>query len=252
MTRTWTKREDYEPDITIVAALFDGRMTSVPHTVGVYDASWVDKLYRGFARNYSGTFDFICLTDKNYKFQEPIRSERLSVSVDQYGWMCLVDMYRPGLCKGQRFTVGLDTIITGPVDDILHYKTKIGLCTDPTYPQLVCNAVTSATPEFCEEMWKLFEWKKTAWINECQLSLIAVHEDKTSKIIKVPSEMDVLRRYYNDSDRLDAIFPYRIQSYKKHIVPDRRLLETASIVYFHGTPKPHEILDERWVQEHWK
>ena len=63
MTKTWTKREDYEPDITIVTALFDGRQTSVPHTVGVYTPSWVDKLYRGFARNYSGKFDFICLTD---------------------------------------------------------------------------------------------------------------------------------------------------------------------------------------------
>ena len=136
MTKTWTKREDYEPDITIVTVLFDGRMTSVPHTVGVYDASWVDKLYRGFARNYSGTFDFICLTDMNYKFAEPIRNIRLSVSVDQYGWMCLVDQYRPGLCKGQRFTVGLDTIITGSVDEILNYKTKIGLCTAVSYTHL--------------------------------------------------------------------------------------------------------------------
>ena len=25
MTRTWTKREDYEPEITVVTVLFDGR-----------------------------------------------------------------------------------------------------------------------------------------------------------------------------------------------------------------------------------
>ena len=101
-------------------------------------------------------------------------------------------------------------------------------------------------------MWKMFEWKKTEWLNECQLSLVEVYEDKTSKVIKVPSEMDVLRRYYNDSDRLDVIFPYQIQSYKKHIVPDRRLLDTASIVYFHGKPKPHQIMYKQWVQENWR
>ena len=33
--KTWGKREAYTPDITIVTALFDGRMTGVPHTTGV-------------------------------------------------------------------------------------------------------------------------------------------------------------------------------------------------------------------------
>ena len=248
MTKTWTNREDYDPDITIVTTLFDGRNTSVPHTVGVYTPEWVDKLYRGIARNYSGTFDFICLTDKNYKFKEPIKNVRLTESVDEYGWMCMVDMYRPGLCKGQRFTAGLDTIITGPLDDILNHKTKIALCTDPIYPELVCNAVTSASPEFCEEMWKMYQWKKKDWLRECLLSL---EVKDTNKVVIVPSEMDVLRRYYNDSEKLDVIFPFRILSYKISINHDRRLLGTSSIVYFHGTPKPHE-LNEPWIQAHWR
>ena len=41
-------------------------MTGVPHTVGVYDAEYVEKLYRGFKRNLTIPFDFICLVDKNY------------------------------------------------------------------------------------------------------------------------------------------------------------------------------------------
>ena len=252
MTKTWTKREDYEPDITVITTLFDGRQTSVPHTVGVYTPSWVDKLYRGIARNYKGKFDFICLTDQNYKFEEPIRNERLSMSVDLYGWLCLVDMYRPDLCKGQRFTVGLDTIITGPIDNILNWKNKIGLCTDPGQPHLICNAVTSASPEFCVEYWKLWDWKKTDWLTECQMNF---NSERTHRSVKAPSEMEVLRTYYNDVDRLDEKFPYSILSYKKHIRQDRSLLDTASIVYFHGRPKPHQLLNrvgEEWVQENWK
>jgi len=249
MTKTWTKREDYEPDITIVTALFDGRQTSVPHTVGVYTPSWVDKLYRGFARNYTGTFDFICLTDKNYVFEEPIRSIRFSMSVDQYGWLCMADVYRPDLCKGQRFTVGLDTIITGPVDDILNYKTKIGLCTDPFTPHLVCNAVTSASPEFCEEYWKLWEWNKTDWLTKCKMKF---NNERTHREVKAPSEMVVLRTYYNNAEKLDVKFPYYILSYKKHIRDDPGMLDTASIVYFHGKPKPHQIGHEEWVQKNWR
>ena len=51
----WKNREDYEPDITIVTALFNGFNTLVPQTksyVGIYTTEWVEKLYRGIARNY--------------------------------------------------------------------------------------------------------------------------------------------------------------------------------------------------------
>ncbi len=65
--KTWGKREAYTPDITIVTALFDGRMTGVPHTTGVYDAAYVEKLYRGFQRNLTIPFGFICLVDKNFR-----------------------------------------------------------------------------------------------------------------------------------------------------------------------------------------
>ena len=235
----WSDRKVYTADMTIVTALFDGRMTDVPHSVGIYDASWVDKLYRGISRNYSGMFDFICLTDKNYKFEEPIITERLSMSVDQYGWMCMVDMYRPNLCKGNRFTMGLDTIITGPMDDILNHNTRVGLCGDPLEPDKVCNAVTLASPEFCDEYWDRWKDKNKDMMKECIF-------------LRAPSEMAVLRKYYNDVERLDVTFPNRILSYKAHVVGNSRSLIDSSIVYFHGNPKPHNIVHQGWVQENWK
>ena len=59
--------------ITIVTALFDGNNFGIPHTTGVYNASWVDKLYRGFKRNSIVPFEMVCLVDKEYNFEEPIR-----------------------------------------------------------------------------------------------------------------------------------------------------------------------------------
>ena len=66
------------------------------------------------------TFDFICLTDriislKNLSEMKDFRCQSMSM-VGYVWWMCI----RPDLCKGQRFTAGLDTIITGSVDDILN------------------------------------------------------------------------------------------------------------------------------------
>ena len=238
----WSDRESYKPKITIVTALFDGRCTGIPHSVGIYNEEWVDRLYRGISRNYNDTFEFICLVDKNYKFKEDIKDVRFKRSVDQYGWMSLMEMYRPDLCTGKRFTVGLDTIITGPLDDIFEYEAKIAVCSDPIFPKTICNAVTICDDEFCEEFWN-------SWIND------EYNKIQNNKLVigerQVPSEMVLLRNLYGDSPRIDSIFKSRILSYKIHIQQNPERIKDSSIIYFHGQPKPHQVLGAQWVQENW-
>ena len=258
--KEWGSREAYKP--TIVTALFDGRQTGVPHTTGVYDTAYVEKLYRGFKRNLTIPFDFICLVDKNYIFQEDIKPVRFKRSVDQYGWMSLMEMYRPEICEGIRLTVGLDTIVTGPMDDILQAQvSKFAVCTDPMYPDQICNAITLSTPEFCEEFWGMWEGNEAKLIPESKLIL--------ENVAPAPSEMVLMRKYYGNSPCIDKIFPNKILSYKVHVKeneypiedletgPHHRyeyrleLIYKSSIIYFHGWPKPHNIAQQRWVQENW-
>ena len=260
--KTWGKREAYTPDITIVTALFDGRMTGVPHTTGVYDAAYVEKLYRGFQRNLTIPFGFICLVDKNYIFQEDIRAVRFKRSVDQYGWMSLMEMYRPELCTGNRFTVGLDTIITGSIDDIVTAKVlKLAVCTDPMVKDKICNAVTLSTPEFCEEFWGMWEGNEAKLMPENKLEF--------NNLPPASSEMVLLRNHYGNSPCIDKVFPNRILSYKVHVKQGElplnilecesininqyrlELIDQSSIIYFHGWPKPHHLAEQRWVQENW-
>ena len=241
-TNGWAPRESYLTDITVVTVLFDGRNTGVPHTVGVYTPEWVDKLYRGIARNYKGMFELICMVDKQYQFQEPIKQVRFEKSVDQYGWMSCLEVYRPDICQGKRFTIGLDTIITGPLDDIFAYSAKIALCTDPMIPQTVCNAVTISDSEFCDELWTMWRGNEYKLMKESQLEI---------GWQTFPSEMALLRNHYADSPLLDKIFPGRILSYKQQILGrPTHLLDNSSIIYFHGVPKPHQMKD-RWVRECW-
>jgi|TARA_Y100000310_G_scaffold222651_1_gene224385 hypothetical protein len=239
----WNDRKSYNPKITIVTALFDGRCTGIPHSVGIYNEEWVNRLYRGISRNYNDLFDFICLVDKNYKFKEDIKGIRFKRSVDQYGWMSLMEMYHPDLCTGKRFTVGLDTIITGPLDDIFEYDAKIAVCTDPLTPQTICNAVTICNDEFCEEFWN-------SWVNDEYNKLQNNKLDVGGK--QAPSEMVLLRNLYGDSPRIDTIFKSRILSYKAHIQHKPERIKDSSIIYFHGYPKPHEIVNQQWVMENWK
>ena len=259
--KEWGSRKAYKP--TIVTALFDGRQTGVPHTTGVYDPAYVEKLYRGFKRNLTIPFDFVCLVDKNYIFQEDIKAVRFKRSVDQYGWMSLMEMYRPEICEGIRLTVGLDTIITGPVDDILQAQvSKFAVCTDPMYPNQICNAITLSTPEFCEEFWGMWEGNEVKLIPDSKLVL--------ENVAPAPSEMVLMRKYYGDSPCIDKVFPNRILSYKVHVKENEhpidklegvshnvyqnrlKLIERSSIIYFHGWPKPHNIAEQRWVRENWK
>lgn len=237
----WAARSVYEPNITIVVALFDGRNAPVPHSVGIYDESWVDKLYRGVARNYNGHFDFVCLTDRNYIFSEPIKQIRFDRSVDQYGWMSLMEWYHPKVCNTRRVTMGIDTIITGPLDDIFDYDLKehnLGVCQDPYWPEEICNAMTIAEPSFCNEFWNYWINNEKEILKNCDLFPGA------------PSEMVVLRSLYGDSPRIDTIFKGRILSYKAHVRDHWDRLADTSIVYFHGSPKPHQV-NEQWVRENW-
>ena len=63
--------------LTFVTTLFDGKKLGIPHSTGIYDGSWVDKLYRGIQRNYDGEFELVCLVDKKYDdIKEPVRQEK--------------------------------------------------------------------------------------------------------------------------------------------------------------------------------
>ena len=68
--------------------------------------------------------------------------------------------------------------------------------------------------------------------------------------------MVLLRKYYGNSPCIDKVFPNRIISYKVNCddnnILQQEVIDQASIVYFHGHPKPHQIIHERWVQENWK
>ena len=238
----WKPRESYDTNITIVTALFNGQQTGIPHSVGIYTPEWVDKLYRGIARNLNGSFDFICLTDQNYRFKENVRGERFERSVDQYGWMSLMELWRPDLCKGRRVTMGLDTIITGPLDDIFSFVPEnIACCSDPRFPRTICNAITIANKEFCEEWWHM-------WISDEHNFMSRYKLPPWDK----PSEMVALREHYGDCPRLDWRYPGTIFSYKDMIQKNPTLLHDSSIVYFHGDPKPHQIKHLEWVRNNWK
>ena len=147
--------------LTFVTALFDGTKLGIPHSTKIYDGTWVDKLYRGIERNYSGDFDLVCLVDKEYNdIKEPVSLVPF-LNMGR-GWICLIELYRPDLTRGKRFTFGLDTIITGNIDDICSFGGPMGMITDTMDTGKVCNGITIADAKSSNYVWNVWtnrrEW----------------------------------------------------------------------------------------------
>ena len=207
--------------ITVATALWDANVNSQPFS-RCYDESWVEKLYRGFARNLTQPFRFVCFSDRYRDFAEPIEQEPLLTSVPSYG--CYIEPFRLGV---PMILAGLDTIIVGNVDHLAERCLKpvrLALPRDPYAPGRACNGVA------------LIPWGQEDIYNRWRSE----------------NDMEWLRQQPHEF--IDDLFPDEVVSFKVH-VRDRMLHgppTSARVVYFHGVPKPSDIADVPWVRRHWK
>lgn len=204
--------------INIVTMLFDWNETLLA-TSRCFDETWVDKLYRGFKRNLTVPFDFIVFTDRVRNFKEPVIQELMVSSGPGYG-----KFTEPYRLNEAMILCGLDTVIVKNVDHLVDYclrAKKIAVPCNPYQPNQCINAVALVPPGHAD----VFH----TWNGE--------------------NDMEWLRTF--DVDFTDDLFPGELVSLKFHDVR-RKGLQGASIVYFHGNHKPHQLLHLPWIQEHWR
>ncbi len=220
---------------TVICVLYKG---------GVYDPSWVNRLYRGFERNANGTpFRFLCLTDDvSQVFYRGVEVAQLDDPSE--GWMALNETFRSDIGIDRGLLVGLDTIIVGDVSHILNWRGEFGVIRNPMGDSSACcNAILSFDRPWADKLWSTWDADRPMWRRACSVGL---GPDQNGR----PSEVIFLRL---NADRswtfLDDLWPKHVISYKVHLTADPSLLTKARIVYFHGTPKPNDIaaLSEHWV-----
>lgn len=206
--------------LTVAAPLFDANRHSF-HFSRCYDETWVDKLFRGFARNLTRPFRFVCFTERERAFAEPIDQERFSAREPSY--TAGVEIYR---LEGPMIIVGLDTVIVGNVDHLADWcatSEVIGLPRDPYRQEIACNGVALVPP------------------------------GKTRIAEQSAGENDMKALRQHPHAFTDDLWPGQVISYKVHM-RDKSLTEPPAntrIVYFHGGPKQPDI-DGRWIEEHWR
>ncbi len=206
--------------ITIATHLWDPNDQSFSFS-RMYDEGWVEKLYRGVARNITQPFRFICWSEKPRWYSEPIETRLLDDPEPGYG--SCVQLFELG---EPMIVMGLDTVITGNIDHLADYcltASKIALPRDPNAPYRACNGIC-LVPAGMQHIWTNHNGENDmAWMR------------------RQPHEF------------IDDIFPGAARSFKGgESVPGIREtgLGDTRIVYFHGFSKPHE-LDDDWLKEHW-
>lgn len=184
-----------------------------------FDTTWVDKLYRGFDRNLTKPFRFVCFVDHLREFEENVQQHILRTQVPDYG--CLIEPYKLG---GPMIVCGLDTVVLENIDHLAAYCEQPGPIALPRNP-----------------------YKKEQSIN----AIVLVPPGHTNIFADWSGEndMDWLRQF--DWLAIDDLFPGNVRSLKAHRIRDTGP-DGAKIIYFHGVPKPHELMHLKWIQDHWR
>lgn len=184
-----------------------------------YTEEWVEKLYRGFYRNLTVPFRFVCFVDRLREFKEPILQEKLRSPYPDYG--CFIEPFRMNL---PMILVGLDTLIVRNIDHMAHYclnESRLALPRNPYQKDQSINGV-ALIPSGHRGIYD-------GWNGE--------------------NDMEWLRRFPNRW--IDDLWPGQVLSLKFHDVR-RKGLQDASIVYMHGRPKQHQLMNYDWLKEHWR
>lgn len=200
----------------VVATLFWQANEHSKDFSSMYSEAWVEKLYRGFRRNLTVPFEFICYTDRERQFSEQVSQRRINSPVPSYA-----DCIQPYELDRPMILVGLDTVVTGNCDELAEYCMKadtIALPRDPLKPVRSCNGV-ALVPGGQKAIYD-------NWAGE--------------------NDMEWLRS--RPHRFIDDIFPGKVRSYRVQVKPEG--LGDTRIVYFHGREKPHEI-DAPEITRHW-
>lgn len=183
----------------------------------MYDVNWVEKLYRGFRRNLTQPFRFVCFVDQVYAFAHPEIVIRAIADAEPSYSTC-IEPYGLG---EPMILVGLDTVVTGNIDHLAEYcltADTIALPRDPYKPAQACNGV--------------------ALVPRGNAHVYRRHNGE--------NDMDWMRAQPHTF--IDDLFPGHVVSYKGKA---KGGLDDARIVYFHGEEKPHQ-LNVGWISENWR
>lgn len=192
-----------------------------------------DMVSRNLPQGYPGKF--VCVTDDPAGLDMGIETVPLPEDLER--WWGKLYLFKRGLFPAGRRIIflDLDTLIVGPLDELVRYRGQFATLKDFYHPQRVGPAVM---------MWEAGDFTASIW-------------DEWVAEGKPRNDMGDLwwlnnldqGRFAKSVDKLQDLYPGVFASFKADCNPFPP--RSAKVICFHGRPRPHEC-NEEWVKLVWK
>lgn len=199
---------------------------------GIYDAEWVRRLRDATARQLRRPHRFVCLSDVD------VPCERIPLKHDWPSWWSKIELFAPGIITDRTLYLDLDTVLVGEIG-ISKVDCDFAMLRNFWRPDMVGSGVMwfsgDDTPH---HVYEKFTRQPDAYI---------AHHQRRADGPYVGDQAFIWDAMGHEVAHINNYLP-GIKSYKMHCL--RRLPPDASIVCFHGKPRPTEVGAD-WMEQHW-
>lgn len=165
---------------------------------------------------------FACLTNEDLPGIECIPFE-----MNWPGWWSKLELFRPGLFEGQVAYFDLDTMLVRDCCDIFGVERAFASLTNWNHPhRLASGVMTWQASDSLAPIFDRFEFRYA--------SKYALSQERWGDQGWIQDKLTTF-------ESLNELYPGRIVSYKYHVRKAGCVPPTASVVAFHGKPRPADI-----------
>ena len=196
---------------------------------GAYNPEWVRKLRDGVRRNLTVPYMFKCISDVD------VPCFRVPLKADWPAWWAKLYLFKQGVLTGPTLYLDLDTVIVGNIDSLSDLRPDFAMLHNFHDANVPASGVmwfrrvpTEVYKKFMQKPWQYIEY---------------YNRFRTGN--HIGDQAFIYDTLYKD---IGFIENPGIKSYKKHCKDG--LPKDASVVCFHGLPRPDHVKDE-WMGKHW-
>lgn len=206
---------------------------------GRYTRDWVIRLANQVDTHLDLDHRFVVFTDEPPETFGP-RFVVIPLTEGLPGWWSKMEIFRPGLFKERArvLYLDLDTLALGPLDDIAGYDGQFAALDDFMRPPMLGTGVVAFRPgPLTATLWQSF---KAAVADGLPLRTRG----------GLPGDQEfVTEKIGGAADRLQALYPGQIVSYKVHGCEEAPITGSR-LCCFHGDPKQDNA--GGWAQAMWE
>jgi len=198
-------------------------IATVLRSGGEFTPEHVQELRHAVATNLHRPHRFVCLSDL------PVPGiEVIPLAHDWPTWWPKVELFRTGIFEGPVMFFDLDTWITGSLDAFAEEPTEMAMLSDFYHPSNAASGMMMWVPSpATEEIYWEFLRDPAGIMRRLEGS----------------GDQAWIRSVAPDATRIQNLFPGKVVSWKVHCA-EGGIPPTASVVCFHGKPRPWEVQAE--------